>query len=451
MIMGQYKILLIENEQKKFNNFSYLGKKGWGIYPISQNEWKDEIQKRHFDTIVLGPYLPSKEKLSIIKYLNEMPASIPVIVIGKENEIGMDTHYIEEGVFEYIPFPFLSNRLLWTIEKAAKMRSFRGELTKLKLLVRGNYNFVIGFSEAMQRILSLIDSAVEIPDLTVLVIGETGVGKEVIANIIHERTGKGIFEAIDCAAIPQTLLEAELFGFEKGAFTGAVKSKPGRFELCKGGTIFLDEIESFPLEMQVNLLRVLETRKFRRLGGVVDIKFDGRIIAASNTPLGYLIKEGKFREDLYYRLNIFPITVPSLRERKEDILLLAYTFIDEFNKNIHTRVKGISKEAEEILLSYHWPGNIRELRNIIERGVILARGSIIKPEHLGIVKDAYLKTLPLEIKQKGRSLKDIVKDIEKRLIIDALKECKWNKSKAARLLKIPRHILKYKIKKYNIG
>ncbi len=325
------------------------------------------------------------------------------------------------------------------------------EREKLTLELKKKYSLqnVIGISDKMQEVFKTALKAAR-TKATILLIGESGTGKELIAKAIHFESdrSKGPFLAINCAAIPENLLEAELFGYEKGAFTGALVSKPGKFELANGGTIFLDEIGDLPLALQAKLLRVIQDKTFERIGGTKSIKVDIRIIAATNKDLEEMVKNGKFREDLYFRLNVIPIYLPPLRERKEDIPLLIDHFLKKFNKEYGKNI-SINKSAMEKLINYSWPGNVRELENTIERLIILAEGDEITLDDLPfyIKQDEESRIIGVKLKD---SLPSQIEFIEKKAIEKALKACNYNQTKAAKMLGLTKRQINYKIKKYGL-
>ncbi|QER41856.1 GAF domain-containing protein [Thermodesulfobacterium sp. TA1] len=328
------------------------------------------------------------------------------------------------------------------------------EKESLSLELKGKYQFrnLIGVSDKMQQVFKLALKAAKCK-ANILIIGESGTGKELIAKAIHFESDRanGPFVAINCAAIPETLLEAELFGYKKGAFTGALISKPGKFELANGGTIFLDEIGDLPLSLQAKLLRVIQEKTFERIGDTKPIKVEVRIIAATNRDLEAMIREGTFRDDLYFRLNVIPIYIPPLRERKEDIPLLVEHFLKKFNQEYNKNVQ-VSAEVMEKLVAYHWPGNVRELENTLERLVVLAEKEFISLEDLPF----YIRQASLEFKIKREKdfqeklLPNQIELIEKKAIEEALKACKYNQTKAAKLLGLTKRQISYRIKKYGI-
>lgn len=332
---------------------------------------------------------------------------------------------------------------------AGEKETLLAENTNLRRELREKYDFshLVGNSSAMRSVYAQVTQVAR-SNATVLLRGESGTGKELIANAIHYnslRTKKPLIK-INCAALPETLIEAELFGYEKGAFTGAQQRKKGRFELADGGTLFLDEIGDLPPQTQIKLLRVLQEREFERLGGTETVKANVRLIAATNKNLEEAISEGVFREDLFYRLNVFTIFLPPLRERKSDILLLAETFVEKYEREHGKHIKRISTPAIDMLTSYHYPGNVRELENTIERAVLVCDGNVIHGHHL----PPTLQTAEITGTVMRVALEQAVESFEQDLIKDALKTTRGNRSKAARLLRTTERILSYKIKRYNI-
>lgn len=337
---------------------------------------------------------------------------------------------------------------LQTIEEEKEHLLYENIQLKSELQEKYRISNIIGTSKAMLHVYEMINRVAK-SDATILLRGESGTGKELIANAIHYNSlrAKGPFIKVNCAALPETLMESELFGHERGAFTGAYALKKGRFELAKGGTIFLDEIGDLSLNVQVKLLRVIEEQEFQRVGGTKTIKTDVRIIAATNQSLEKALGEKTFREDLYYRLNVFPIYVPPLRERRSDILLLADHFLEKYNREHRKNIKRISTPAIDMLMQYHWPGNVRELKNCIERAVLICVEEVIKNYHL----PPTLQTAESSGTQSGLPLTVATENFEKELIIEALKATNGNRSKAAKYLDTSIRIINYKIEKYGIN
>jgi Nif-specific regulatory protein len=331
----------------------------------------------------------------------------------------------------------------------SERRQLRDENIRLRQELKKRFNIqnMVGQSNAMQQVYQLIEQVAD-SNATVLIRGESGTGKDLVAHAIHYNSPRAEkpFIKVNCTALPETLLESELFGHEKGAFTGAIERKIGRFERAHGGTIFLDEIGDFPVNLQVKLLRVIQFKEFERLGGIETIKTNVRIIVATNKNLEQQIKEGIFREDLYYRVNVFPIYLPPLRERKDDIMQLADHFLEKYAAENKKNINRISTPAIEMLTSYHWPGNIRELENCIERAVLLCDDEVIRSEHLPPSLQMIKKTQQVA----GQSLVEIIANKEKELIVDALKKSGGQQRKAAKELGLTERILGYKIKRYGI-
>jgi Nif-specific regulatory protein len=307
---------------------------------------------------------------------------------------------------------------------------------------------IVGNSKVMRHVYFLIEKVCR-ANTTVLILGESGVGKERVAHAIHYNSGRaqGPFIKVNCAALPESLVESELFGHERGAFTGATNARKGRFEMAQRGTIFLDEIGDLPNPVQTKLLRVLQEKEFERIGGNTTIRVDARIITATNRDLEALMREGRFREDLYYRLNVFPVVVPPLRERRTDIMLLADHFIDKYGKEHGKHIARISTTATDMLMSYHWPGNVRELENCIERAIILSSDGVIHGYHLPPSLQQYDKAAGGE---PGGSLKSAVKNVEREIVVDELKRCRGNMAKAARELGITERMIGLRVAKYGI-
>lgn len=343
-----------------------------------------------------------------------------------------------------------------TPNMALEHRNLKRENINLKNQLKKKYKFenIIGDSEKMQRVFETIEKVAD-TESTILILGESGTGKELIAKAIHYNSYRreGPFVPVNCAAIPSELLESELFGHEKGAFTNAIRTRIGRFELANGGTLFLDEIGDMSPNLQSKLLRVLQERQFDRIGGMKTIKIDIRVIAATHQNLKKGVEEGKFREDLYYRLNVIPIEIPPLRERKSDIPLLAHHFLSQFKKNKKLKIQGINGEALGRLMQYHFPGNVRELENMIERIVILSNNEIITLDDLPEKLQSLPETtgpIPIEIPEDGISLDTAVSEFERTLILQALNKTGWVKNKAAQLLNLNRTTLIEKIKRQNL-
>ncbi|MBN1106107.1 MAG: sigma-54-dependent Fis family transcriptional regulator, partial [Deltaproteobacteria bacterium] len=360
------------------------------------------------------------------------------------------------GAFDYLAKPVKMEEVLMVINRALEFRDLRRENFALKKQLKNKYKFenFIGDSPQMNKVFRIIEKVAD-TDSTVLILGESGTGKELVARAIHyhsRRRDKALVP-VNCGAIPEELLESELFGHEKGAFTHAIKTRIGRFELADGGTIFLDEVAEMSPHLQVKLLRVLQEQEFERLGSTKTIRCDVRILAATNKVLDKLVQEGHFREDLYYRLKVIPIEIAPLRERRSDIPLLVHHFLETTMKTKKKRIKGISKDVMRAFANYDWPGNVRELENIIERMVILTEGSTLTvddlPEKISQMP-LYEQPVKTIIPDEGISLSNAVNDYERQLIVTALEKADWVKNRAAKLLNMNRTTLVEKIKKQGI-
>lgn len=413
-------------------------------------EAKRLITQENFDIILLDIKLPGMDGIATLKVIKDLSALSEVIMLTAYATIENAINSMKLGAYDYLTKPCKLEELEAIIKKAYEKKHLIQQNIKLKqeLARRDKYHPFIGESSKIKTILELIRK-VAITGATVLIQGESGVGKELVANLTHKNSlrSEHPFVVIDCGTLPEELMENELFGHEKGAYTGAIGFKHGLLEVADGGTLFLDEIGDISPIIQQKLLRVLETKTFRHIGGTKDIKVDIRLIAATNKDLQKMIINGNFREDLFYRLNVFPILVPPLRERKEDIPLLVNHFLT--NTTITGKAKKeISKEVMELLFNYHWPGNVRELQNVIERAIILSEDKYITPKELSLT----LKTLPDSSKEKGDSNNNVrsLQDIEKNYIIKVLEEFEGNRTRAAKALNLTERTLYRKLKKYNI-
>ena len=403
------------------------------------------MKSNSFDVAVTDVRLPDMDGFDIVREITRTKDA-PVIVMTAYGTIKDAVEAMKLGAFDYITKPFALDEFLLLIERALEIKRLREENIRLKKDLNKCYCApnIIGESAGMKKVFSLIGK-VSVSDSTVLILGESGTGKELIATTIHYQSNRKDRPLIkvNCAALPEGLIESELFGHERGAFTGAVKRKPGRFELANGGTIFLDEIGDLPPATQAKILRVIQERQFERIGGTATLNVDVRIIAATNKNLEEEVKAGRFREDLYYRLNVIPITLPPLRERREDIPELIEFFMDRYRKKLAKNVR-FSKDAVEMLLAYDYPGNVRELENIIERCITLSIAEVIGKDELPsfITSDTP--------GTKSLFLSDIAADAEKGHIIGVLQTTQGNKTKAAEILGISRKTLWEKMNAYRI-
>jgi DNA-binding NtrC family response regulator len=409
--------------------------------------------------IVTDLKMPKLDGLGLLsRVVKEYPA-IPIIMITAHGTVETAVEALKKGAFDYITKPFEQEDLNNVIRKAFKTHSLSDDELIMGPDEIDHYD-IIGQSESMVRIYDVIKKVAP-TTTTILITGETGTGKELIAHAIHNNSPRreDPFIKINCAAIAENLLESELFGYEKGAFTGAANRKPGRFELAHKGTLFLDEVGDLPKDMQVKLLRVIQDQEFERVGGLRTIKVDVRLITATNRDLMQDVKEQRFREDLYYRLNVLPIHVPPLRERQRDIPLLVDYFIDKFNSKLGKSVTGVDQQVRDLLMNYRWPGNIRQLENVIERLVLLAQGpaltlSDLPPEVVSGIDSESGFPRAEEPDVTGKSFKDIIRrsteEIEKQMIVKTLDACGGNVSRAAKDLGLSRKGLQLKMIKYNL-
>jgi len=422
------------------------------------------LAERPFDLLLLDVNLPGRSGLELLKDIRQRDPNVAVVMITAYGSIDMARTAFKGGAQDYITKPWSNDELLAVIEQAIEGRRLREENVQLKRALKQRYNFpnIIGKSDRMLRVLDLV-SQVAPSRSTVLIHGESGTGKELIAKAIHgasPRAEKPII-AINSGAIPVDLLESQLFGHVKGAFTSAIATRKGQFELADGGTIFFDEISTIGAETQAKLLRVIQEREFMRLGGSEVIKVDVRIIAASNLDLGQMVKEGRFREDLFHRLNVIAITLPPLRDRKEDIPLLIEHALRRYCAENSKPNCRFAASAMKILMDYDWPGNVRELENVVERAVVLSSEELLDadvlPDNLRsreIVKGVRLQLnelLPNPAPDKpGPSLFDIVEEVERRIILDMLERTNWNQTEAAERFRVPLSTLNQKIKRLGI-
>jgi two-component system response regulator AtoC len=400
--------------------------------------------------VMLDLRLPGMDGIQVLEALRKQTAEVIVIMMTAYGDTQTTVEAIKQGAFNFINKPFELDDMKQLVEQAVRSHSRSRELEYLKYQQRRFYRFcdLVGESREMQAVYDQIDILADTDDVTTLIRGESGTGKELVASAIHykSRRNKDPLMEINCASLPESLIESELFGYEKGAFTDAKQSKKGLFEIADGGTIFLDEIGEMPLPLQAKLLRFLEKKQFKRLGSGKDLQVDVRIIAATNLDLENAIKKRQFRADLYYRLNVVSLYLPSLRERRDDILLLADYFIDQFCKDMGKRPKKLAPEVKEVLLSYPWEGNVRELRNVMERAVIFSKERIIgieiMPPEIAGQRPADEGLVSVEkIWQSGVSIETALSQVESDIIQDALKKCDDNKTRAAKIMGISRFAL----------
>jgi Nif-specific regulatory protein len=456
--VSKEKILLIDDSPDILTHLSeYLKNEGYEVESSTDGEKAiSMVERKCYDIIFTDLMMPNIDGMEVLKYVTQHSRDSICMILTGYGTIKNAVEAVKLGAFDYLTKPIKMDEILITLKRALEFRDLKRENQNLKNQLKKKYKFenIIGDSEKMHQIFETIEKVAD-TDSTILILGESGTGKELIAKAIHYNSYRreGPFIPVNCAAIPSELLESELFGHEKGAFTNAIRTRIGRFELANGGTVFLDEIGDMSPSLQSKLLRVLQERQFERIGGVKTVKIDIRIIAATHQDLKVAVEQGRFRQDLYYRLNVIPIRVPPLRERKSDIPLLVHHFLNHFNRSKKRKIQGIHNEALNRLMEYHWPGNVRELENIIERIVILTNNDSITVQDLPekIQSLSLEEQTPLfEIPEEGISLDNALNEFEKRLILQALNKTGWIKNKAAQLLSLNRTTLIEKIKRQNL-
>jgi DNA-binding NtrC family response regulator len=446
-------ILIIEDEAKMRRLLELnLGEDGFTTLSAGDAETGLKLlRETTVDLVVTDLKLPGMNGLEFLQAIKRHNAALPVIVMTAFGTVETAVEAMKAGASDYVLKPFSLNEMRMVIRKELDVRDLREENRSLREALGKRYAHpnIVARSPKMQEVLATVERVAP-TNSTVLLGGESGVGKDLIARAIHEKSRRaaGPFIKINSTAIPENLLESELFGFEKGAFTGANASKPGKFELADKGTLFLDEIGDVPPATQVKLLRVLQEREFERLGGTRTVKVDVRLIAATNRDLREALEQGTFREDLYYRLNVVPIDIAPLRQRKEDIPDLVNLFILRFAGDSGKPVKSVTPEAMQILVNYHWPGNVRELQNIIERACALAKGIVLE------AADIHLDLRPAKIVNGANNFLPegmTLEHWEDEMIREALRRANGNKSQAARLLGLSRNALRYRLSKIGIA
>ena len=448
------KILIVDDEVSVRDSLRMIFKKDYQVIMAgSAEEAIIKVKSEEPDLIFLDIIMPEKDGMQALKEIRGMHPQIPVIMLTATKTLKTAVEAMKLGAYDYITKPFDVEELKLIAQKALESRDLRRENRRLQGEVEERYHFdnIIGKSKGMRDIYATIRQIAE-KNSTVLIHGESGTGKELVARAIHynsHRKNKP-FVAVNCAAIPETLIESELFGHEKGAFTDAQTRRIGHFELADQGTLFLDEISELILPTQAKILRALQERDFVRVGGGKTISVDVRLISATNKNLEEMMARGAFRSDLFYRINVVPLTIPPLRKRKEDILLLAKHFLD---KHAGVGKKKISPEAMDILIAYDWPGNVRELENIIERIVVLTTSDTITPDDVpsSLKTESRVELIKLGVLDGRISFEEAEKEFERDIIIEALKKSNFVQTRAADLLGISRRILKYKMDKYSIA
>ena len=446
MDSGEKATVLIVEDEEKLRRVVELQLKGAGFNVLQAGTAEEGLRHAgQADLILTDLRLPGMDGLELLSSLRRQNSATPVVVMTAFGTIETAVEAMKAGAIDFLPKPFSLDHLMTVVNKSLEVRALRDENQKLREELGQRYQFdnIVGRSAAMREIFATIQRVAP-TRATVLLAGESGVGKDMIARAIHHHSPRADrpFVKINCTALPENLMESELFGYEKGAFTGANISKPGKFEQADTGTVFLDEIGDVPASIQVKLLRILQDREFERLGSNKTRQIDVRVLAATNVDLRAALEQGTFREDLYYRLNVLPLDIPPLRERKEDIPFLAEHFVKKLSKDIGSPVTSISEKAIDRLLQYHWPGNVRELENVMERSIVLSSGPVLEAEDIKLDLAPRSRALAVDsFLPEGMTLDEH----EQSLIREALKRANGNKSQAARLLGLTRNALRYRL------
>ncbi len=427
---------------------------GYEVMPVENGrEAVEALLSFQPDVILLDQQMPVMTGVEALEEIKQIAPNQVVLFVTAFGSISLAVDAVKKGAYDFIEKPFDNDKLLLTVGRAVEHSRMKGEISNLKKSLGEKKSAVIGDNTGLKQVMTQVRRVAE-TNATVLIHGESGTGKELIARAVHDNSlrSQGPFVAINCGAIPLTLMESELFGHERGAFTDAKEAKAGTFERADGGTLFLDEVGELPLDAQVKLLRVLEERRITRIGGKKAIPVDVRIVAATNRNLDDEVKNGHFRLDLLYRLNVFTLILPPLRERKEDIPLLTNFFIRKYNRTLSLDVQSVSPEAISLLTSYDWPGNVRDLENAIQSSMILCTGGVIRPEHLpDRIKGYELAEAQTVSGGSGNSIREINAQMEKELIIEALKKHNFNRTLTAEALNISRKTLFNKMKRYGLS
>jgi DNA-binding NtrC family response regulator len=447
-VKKQNTILVVDDENGVRQSFNMVLKNDYNVLLAgSGQEAMDIFTKKSADMILLDIMLPDFDGLDLLKKFKETDPNTEIVMVTAVKEVQTAVKAMKLGAYDYIIKPFKIEKVMTVIRRALEKQSLVKEVTYLRNELKRYHSFeeMVGKDKKMGDIFELI-STVAKGDGTVLIQGESGTGKELVARAIHNRSPRNDqpFVVINCAAIPPTLMESEIFGYNRGAFTGAAKTSMGKLEIAHKGTVFLDDIDSLDINMQAKLLRIIQEKEFERLGSNKVIKADIRFVAASNKDLENMISEGKFREDLFYRLNVFPIKLPPLRKRKRDIPLLLNHFIELFAKETGNSPKNISDKAIRVLQEYDWPGNVRELKNLVERLLTITKGSMIRIEDVST-----LNVAQKEIREV--TLKEAVRSFEKRYISETLESVNGSRKKAAELLGVHRNTLLSKTNEFGLS
>jgi two-component system response regulator PilR (NtrC family) len=453
--------MLVVDDEKSMREFLeiMLTKEGYEVHTAANGQEALSLARKElFDLAVLDIRMPKMDGIETLRHLKEMSPDTLVLMITAYASTDTAIQAMKQGAYDYITKPFKIDEIKMTIKKALENKSLQTENILLRQVVEDKYRLgnIIGTSSKMQKIFELVKK-ISPTKTNILISGDSGTGKELVAKAIHYTSPRrnDPFVILNCGAIPENLLESELFGHMRGAFTGAVSNKRGLFEAAHGGTIFLDEVGELPLPMQVKLLRVIQDGEFTRVGGTDPIRVDVRILSATNKDIEEAVQKGEFREDLFYRLNVIHMRLPRLKERKDDIPLLAQHFLNEFSHELGKTIRHITPEAMKCLINYDYPGNVRELRNIIERAVALESSEALTTQNLlsyiDEKRDLTHRDITLDIPKDGIDLEQVVEDLEKTLILKALEKTKGIKKRAAELLHINFRSMRYRLEKYGLN
>jgi len=452
--------ILVADDESGMREFLKIMLEKMSYQVDSANSGEDAVKKieqGRYDLVICDLKMPRVDGLEVLRRSKEINPEAPVIMITAFGSAESAVEAMKLGAYDYITKPFKVDEMQFIIQKALEKARLVEENIQLKKELKSKYGFhqLVGLSEPMRKIYELIRQIADARS-NVLVSGESGTGKELVAKAIHYNSPRRsrAFVVVNCASIPETLLESEMFGHTRGAFTGAYQAKRGMFELADQGTIFLDEIADMPLSLQAKLLRAIEDKSFRRVGAEQEIKVDVRVVAATNRDIEKEVADGRFREDLYYRLNVIRIHLPALRARKEDIPILAQHFLEKYTRELNKPIKKISEEAEQTFFRYNWPGNVRELENVIERAVSLEKTDVILseslPEKICRPPEAFKPISGFEIPDQGINLEKTLEDIERAIIKEALAQSRGIKIRAAQLLGLSSRSFRYRIDKLGL-
>lgn len=453
------KLLIVDDEEIiRSSCIRILSAEGYSVETAGNGEEAlKKLQEESFDLVLTDLMMPGISGIELLQRIKEEWPGTEVVVITGHGTVQTAVEALRRGAYDFIEKPFSPDILLHAAERCLEKRNLQLENRRLKHEIGAFYSLenIIGVSKEMQRIFRLVNTVAPTSS-TVLITGESGTGKELIARAVHYNSARREqpFLVIDCGTIPDNLMESELFGHVRGSFTGAVTTEKGLLETASGGTLFLDEVGNLPTSMQAKLLRVLQEKELRAVGGRKTVRVDIRLVAATNRDLSDMVKDGGFREDFFYRLNVFPIIIPPLRSRKEDIPPLAYHFLNKYCAEIGRDVPHISSEAMRRLVTYDWPGNVRELENVIHRAVIVCEEKMLRPEHI-ITPSEEEHDIPLTLEDLKKRKRDIrlrsVEEIEKNFLLAALRRSNWNVTKAAQEIGMQRTNFHALLKKYRIS